>query len=59
MNLNDSTESVAVAAIAQSAGFESVSPELVTDFLEYVAAQTACKQEVQHEPSAVLGGLQS
>jgi predicted ribosomally synthesized peptide with nif11-like leader len=43
--LKDAAEPDAVAAIAKSAGFESVSPELVTDFLEYVAAQSASEQE--------------
>jgi len=57
--LKDAAESDAVAAIAQSAGFESVSPDLVTDFLEYVAAQSAIQQEGDQELSAVSGGLSS
>ena len=55
--LKDAAEPDAVAAIAQSAGFESVSPELVTDFLEYVAAQSAIETEEAQELSAVSGGL--
>ena len=55
--LKDADEPDAVAAIAQSAGFESVSPELVTDFLEYVAAQSTIQQEEAQELSAVSGGL--
>ena len=55
--LKDAAEPDAVAAIAQSAGFESVSPELVTDFLEYVAAQSASEQNNEQELSAVSGGL--
>ena len=55
--LKDAAEPDAVAAIAQSAGFESVSPELVTDFLEYVAAQSTIQQEGDQELSAVSGGL--
>ncbi len=55
--LKEAAEPDAVAAIAQSAGFESVSPELVTDFLEYVAAQSAIETEEAQELSAVSGGL--
>ena len=55
--LKEAAEPDAVAAIAQSAGFESVSPELVTDFLEYVAAQSASEQKGAQELSAVSGGL--
>jgi predicted ribosomally synthesized peptide with nif11-like leader len=55
--LRDAAEPDAVAAIAQSAGFESVSPELVTDFLDYVAAQSASEQKSEQELSAVSGGL--
>ena len=55
--LKDAAEPDAVAAIAQSAGFQSVSPELVTDFLEYVAAQSASEQEGEQELSTVSGGL--
>ncbi len=55
--LKEAAEPDAVAAIAQSAGFESVSPELVTDFLEYVAAQSASEQKGEQELSAVSGGL--
>jgi len=57
--LKEAAEPDAVAAIAQSAGFESVSPELVTDFLEYVAAQSASEQEGDQELSAVSGGKMS
>ena len=55
--LKDADEPGAVAAIAKSAGFESVSPDLITDFLEYVAAQSASEQEGEQELSAVSGGL--
>ena len=55
--LKDAAEPDAVAAIAHSAGFESVSSELVTDFLEYVDAQSASEQEDNQELSAVSGGL--
>jgi len=55
--LKDAAEPDAVSAIAQSAGFESVSPELVTDFLEYVVAQSASEQEGEQELSTVSGGL--
>jgi predicted ribosomally synthesized peptide with nif11-like leader len=55
--LKDADEHDAVAAIAKSAGFESVSPDLITDFLEYVAAQSASEQEGEQELSAVSGGL--
>jgi predicted ribosomally synthesized peptide with nif11-like leader len=55
--LKDAAEPDAVAAIAQSAGFESVSSELVADFLEYIAAQSASEQKSEQELSAVSGGL--
>ena len=55
--LKDAAEPDAVAAIAQSAGFESVSPELVADFLEYVAAQSVSDQKSEQELSAISGGL--
>ena len=55
--LKDAAEPDAVAAIAQSAGFESVSSELVADFLEYAAAQSASAQETEQELSTVSGGL--
>ena len=51
--LKDASEPDAVAAIAQSAGYGSVSAELVTDFLEYVAAQSATEPEGDKELSAV------
>ena len=55
--LKDAAEPEAVAAVAHSAGFESVSPELVADFLEYVSAQSASNQEGEQELSAVSGGM--
>lgn len=55
--LMDAGESDAVAAIAQSAGYESVSPELVTDFLEFVATQSTSEQEGEQQLSAVSGGM--
>ena len=55
--LKDAAEPDAVAAIAQSAGYGSVSAELVTDLLEYVAAQSATEPEGEKELSAVSGGL--
>ena len=47
----------AVASLAQSAGFESVSAELIIDFLEYVSAQSAAaSQETEQELLVVSGG---
>ena len=55
--LKDAAEPDAVAAIAQSAGYGSVSAELVADFLEYVATQSASDPEGEEELSTVSGGL--
>ena len=57
--LKDAAQPDDVAAIAHSAGFESISPELVADFLEYVSAQSASEPEGEQELSAVSGGLSS
>lgn len=57
--LKDAAEPDAVAAIAQSAGYGSVSAELVSNFLEHVAAQSGSTEEMELELSAVSGGLKA
>ena len=55
--LKDAIEPDAVAAIAQSAGFESVSPDIVSDFIQYVAAQSTSEPEGEQELFSVSGGM--
>ena len=55
--LMDAGEPDPVAAIAQSARYESVSPELVTDFLDFVATQGTSEQEGEQQLSAVSGRM--
>ena len=55
--LKDAAEPDAVAAIAKSAGCGTVSLELVSSFLEYVAAQSGSTEEMELELLPVSGGL--
>lgn len=56
--LTQSADATAFAAIAANAGFADVSPELVTDFFEFMNAQQNTLDQ-EDELSAVTGGVGS